>query len=57
MDVNTITEEVKFNAHLIATIINECEEVQKSDESQHTKECAKITAYEHIIELIVGRGE
>ena len=36
----------------ILIIITDCEEIQKSNESQFTKEQAKISAYNDIIELL-----
>ena len=57
MDTTIIEKELIFNAHRIAIIINECESIQKDDESRYTKEMAKQTAYDHIVALVVGRGE
>ena len=57
MDIQAITEAIVFNAREIAQAIDDCEYVQKDGVSKHTKEQAKITTYEDIIELIVGRGE
>ena len=57
MDIQAITEAIIFNANEIAQAIDDCEYVQKDGVSKHTKEQAKITTYEDIIELIVGRGE
>lgn len=36
----------------IAQIIEECEEVQHSEESDYTKDKAKIRAYDEIIEVL-----
>lgn len=38
----------------IGKIIDDCEEIQKSQESSYTKEQAKITAYNEIKELFYG---
>lgn len=57
MDIQAITEAIIFNAREIAQEIDDCEYVQKDGVSKHTKEMAKITTYEDIVELIVGRGE
>lgn len=35
----------------IVTIVKECEEIQKSGESQHTKEQARLKAYEEIKDI------
>ena len=56
-DIQTIMDALKFNAREIAQEIDDCECVQKDDVSAYTKEMAKQIAYDHIIELIVGRGE
>ena len=55
MDTNKIEELIKFNAYLIAQEIDDCEWVQGESESEYTKKCAKILAYDHIIELIFGQ--
>lgn len=58
MDIQALTEAIVFNAREIAQAIDDCEYVQKDDtESRYTQEQAKVTAYNHIIELIVERGE
>lgn len=57
MDIQAIKKEIEFNSHIIATIINESESVRHDDVSDYTKESAAITAYEHICELVFGRGE
>lgn len=58
MDIQALTEAIVFNAREIAQEIDDCEYVQKDDtESRYTQKQAKVTAYDHIIELIVGRGE
>lgn len=44
-----------FNAEQIAQIIADTEETQASNESAYTKEQAKITAYNQIMELIRGK--
>lgn len=38
----------------IGKILDDCEEIQKSQESSYTKEQAKITAYNEIKELFYG---
>jgi len=40
----------------IKTIIEMCEEIQDSNESAYTKECAKLTAYDHIKRIILEGG-
>ena len=57
MDIQAITEAIIFNAREIAQAIDDCEYVQKDDVSDYAKERQKITAYNDIVELIVGRGE
>ncbi len=57
MDIETIKQAIIFNAREIAQEIDDCEYVQKDGVSKHTKEMAKITTYDDIVELIVGRGE
>ena len=57
MDITALQEAIIFNAKEIAQAIDDCEYVQKDDVSAYTKEMAKQIAYDHIIELIVGRGE
>ena len=57
MDIQALTEAIIFNAREIAQEIDDCEYVQKDGVSKHTKEMAKITTYDDIVELIVGRGE
>ena len=47
----------KYKVHIlnnIRTIIEECEEVQDSNESVYTKERSRLTAYDDIRDLIVG---
>ena len=39
----------------ILTIVQMCEEIQASNESRYTKQCAQITAYEHIRDIMLGR--
>lgn len=46
-------EAVKFNAEEIAKILNLCTEIQGTNESDYTKDCAKMRAYEEIIELMI----
>ena len=36
----------------VRTIISDCEDIQKSNESQYTKEQAKISAYDDIIKIL-----
>ena len=57
MDIQALTEAIIFNAREIAQEIDDCEWVQKDDASAYTKDMAKQIVYDHIIELIVGRGE
>ena len=57
MDIQALTEAIIFNAREIAQEIDDCEWVQKNNVSDYTKEKAKITAYDDIVELIVGGGE
>lgn len=47
-------ESVIFNAREISRILEDTESVQNSNESNYTKENAKITAYDEILELIKG---
>lgn len=39
----------------IMQIIQDCEDIQESNESSYTKEQAKISAYNEIKELIIRR--
>lgn len=57
MDKYDIAEAITFNAEEIAQEIFDAEWIQKNGSSQYEKESAKQIAYDHIIELIVGRGE
>ena len=57
MDITALQQAIIFNAREIAQAIDDCEYVQKDGVSKHTKEMAKITTYDDIVELIVGRGE
>ena len=57
MDITALQEAIIFNAREIAQEIDDCEYVQKDGVSKHTKEQAKLTTYDDIVELIVGRGE
>ena len=41
----------------IRSIVADCEDVQKSGESEHTKKSAKLAAYEVILDLIGGIDE
>ena len=41
----------------IGKIIDDCEEVQRSQESAYTKQQAKLTAYKDIKELFYGENE
>lgn len=50
MRTGNILEDIKI-------IISGCEEVQNSLESAYTKEKAKLSAYEEILELIGGIDE
>ena len=52
-----MTEKIKWYAEEIAKIIEDCEAVQDSRESDYTKEQAKINAYYSIVELIGGDTE
>ena len=40
----------------IKTIVEMCEEIQASNESAYTKDCAKLTAYDHIKRIILEGG-
>ena len=40
----------------IKTIVEMCEEIQSSKESAYTKDCAKMTAYDHIKRIILDGG-
>lgn len=52
-DKEKLIEAIKFNAHLIAAILSESESIVNDRlESGYTQKCAKITAYEHIVELL-----
>ena len=59
MDTQAITEAIIFNAREIAQEIDDCEWVQSDEcmDSKYSKDMAKQIAYDHIIELVVGRGE
>jgi flagellar biosynthesis chaperone FliJ len=37
--------------------IEDCEAVQNSNESDYTKEQAKLSAYEHIREIVCGKEQ
>lgn len=41
----------------ILKIVDDCEAVQKSNESEHKKEQAKVSAYNEIAELLGARKE
>lgn len=45
-------EIIKLNAELISQIIENTEYVQRSNESDYTKERSKVNAYEEIVRLI-----
>ena len=45
-------ELIKLHAKEIAQIIMDCEFIQQSNESDYTKECAEIGAYEEIHNLV-----
>ena len=47
-------EIIKQNAELISQIIENTEYVQRSNESDYTKERSKVNAYEEIVRLIKG---
>lgn len=50
-----IIESLKFNVEEIARIISDAENVANDRlESTYTQECAKITAYNQIIEILQG---
>lgn len=49
-----MTEKIKRYAEEIARIIEDCEAVQDSNESDYTKEQAMLQAYEDIVELVGG---
>lgn len=38
----------------IKQIIEDCEEIQKSNESDYTKQCARLSAYEEIKKIMKG---
>ena len=57
MDIAALQQAIIFNAREIAQEIDDCEYVQKDDVSDYAKERQKITAYNDIVELVVGRGE
>jgi len=57
MDITALQEAIIFNAREIAQAIDDCEYVQKDGVSAYTKERQKITTYDDIVELVVGRGE
>ena len=52
--MNDMEIAVEFNAQEIAEIIADAMSVQDSNESQYTKEQAKIYAFDRIAELIGG---
>ena len=41
----------------IQKIVEQCEEIQKSDESDYSKEYAKKRAYDDIKEIVMAGGE
>lgn len=45
-------EKIKMYAEDILNIIQECEDLQDTGESEYTERCAKLSAYEAIKELI-----
>lgn len=47
-----MTEKIKRYADEIAKIIEDCEAVQDSDESEYTKMQEKIHAYQYILDLV-----
>ena len=47
-----MTVAISFNSEEIARELMDAEAIQESNESQYTKEQAKLTAYNHIIELV-----
>lgn len=47
-------EKIKMYAEEIAKIIEDCEELQDSYESEYTKKQAMLQAYEDIVELVGG---
>ena len=47
-------EIIKQNAELISQIIENTEYIQRSNESDYTKERSKVNAYEEIVRLIKG---
>lgn len=51
----TITDNIIFNAQEIQEIISNAEEIDHSYESEHTKRCTKISAYEQIAEIVRAR--
>ena len=57
MDITALQEAIIFNAREIAQAIDDCEYVQRDSVSAYTKEQQKITTYDDIVELVVGRGE
>lgn len=56
MDRTEIAESIRFNAELIAEVIDDCQWMQKNANCEYDKEYAKRNAYEHIAELIFGEG-
>ena len=49
-----MTEKIKRYAEEIAKIIEDCEAVQDSNESEYAKKQAMLQAYEDIVELVGG---
>jgi hypothetical protein len=47
-----MTVAISFNSEEIARELMDAEAIQEGNESQYTKEQAKLTAYNHIIELV-----
>jgi len=54
MTTQEIEEAIKFNAHDIAVEIKVAEDLQNSQESRFSRDCAKAAAYEQIREMIFG---
>lgn len=52
-----IQRSIEFNSREIAEIISDASAIQNSNESAYTKEQAKLSAYDAIVELIGGDEE
>ena len=47
-------DKIEMDMQNIKTIVEMCEEIQKSNDSAYTKECARLTAYDHIKRIVLG---